>query len=162
MKSMRNVRVPHPIPYQGSKRIIAPDILCYFPTDVQTLYEPFAGSGAVSLAAAATRRATRFVLSDSNAALVALWDDIINRPDAIARAYEDLWHAQSGSEREFYDTIRREFNCEPRPDRFLYLLVRCVKASVRYNAYGEFNQSPDNRRKGTRPSTMICPGRSSE
>jgi len=29
-----------------------------------------------------------------------------------------------------------------------------VKASVRYNANGEFNQSPDNRRLGALPSTM--------
>ena len=32
--------------------------------------------------------------------------------------------------------------------------MRCVKASVRYNLQGEFNQSPDNRRCGTLPSTM--------
>lgn len=36
----------------------------------------------------------------------------------------------------------------------MYLLVRCVKASVRYNAHKEFNQSPDNRRKGTKPLIM--------
>jgi DNA adenine methylase len=41
-----------------------------------------------------------------------------------------------------------------RPDYFLYLLARCVKGSVRYNANGEFNQSPDNRRKGMRPDFM--------
>ncbi|MHB8648282.1 MAG: DNA adenine methylase, partial [Thermomicrobiales bacterium] len=41
-----------------------------------------------------------------------------------------------------------------RPDSFLFLLTRCVKASVRYNASGEFNQSPDHRRKGTIPATM--------
>lgn len=29
-----------------------------------------------------------------------------------------------------------------------------MKASVRYNANGEFNQSPDNRRKGATPQTM--------
>jgi DNA adenine methylase len=34
------------------------------------------------------------------------------------------------------------------------LLARCVKGSVRYNADGLFNQSPDKRRHGTQPSTM--------
>ncbi|MCK4459491.1 MAG: DNA adenine methylase, partial [Methanosarcinales archaeon] len=34
------------------------------------------------------------------------------------------------------------------------LLARCVKASIRYNARGEFNQSPDNRRKGRHPDKM--------
>ncbi|MHB8750394.1 MAG: DNA adenine methylase, partial [Aggregatilineales bacterium] len=37
---------------------------------------------------------------------------------------------------------------------FLYLLARCVKAAVRYNVLGEFNQSPDNRRRGMQPDTM--------
>ncbi|MCX6844796.1 MAG: DNA adenine methylase [candidate division WOR-3 bacterium] len=39
-------------------------------------------------------------------------------------------------------------------DNLLYLLARCVKASVRYNSNGEFNQSPDNRRRGRNPSEM--------
>jgi len=36
----------------------------------------------------------------------------------------------------------------------LYLLARCVKAAIRYNAEGNFNNSPDNRRKGANPNTM--------
>ncbi len=43
--------VPQPIPYQGSKRYIAKVILAFFPKAVETLFEPFAGSAAVSLAA---------------------------------------------------------------------------------------------------------------
>jgi DNA adenine methylase len=34
------------------------------------------------------------------------------------------------------------------------LLARCVKASVRYNATGDFNQSPDNRRLGRQPRRL--------
>ena len=46
------MRVPHPIPYQGSKRNLAPAILGYFPGGVATLIEPFAGSAALTLATA--------------------------------------------------------------------------------------------------------------
>jgi hypothetical protein len=42
--------VPHPIPYQGSKRALASAILAYLPEDCVTLIEPFAGSAALSLA----------------------------------------------------------------------------------------------------------------
>src|SRR5207253_11286383 len=52
-----------------------------------------------------------------------------------------------------YTTLFRS-NRTRRPHHFLYLLARCVKASVRYNADGEFNQSPDNRRMGALPETM--------
>jgi DNA adenine methylase len=85
---------------------------------------------------------------------MALWAEIINAPEALADAYTQLWFAQGKRERAFYDEVRNRFNQEPQPVDFLYLLARCVKASVRYNANGEFNQSPDNRRKGARPSTM--------
>jgi len=145
--------VPHPIPYQGSKRSLARAVIAYF-QDAERLVEPFAGSAAVSLAAAYYGRATRFLLNDLNQALMNLWDEIINRPDNIASAYQGLWQAQIGREREYYDLVRAEFNQTQRPDYLLYLLARCVKASVRYNAYGEFNQSPDNRRKGAHPDTM--------
>lgn len=146
--------VPHPIPYQGSKRSLAAAILANFPHDTGKLIEPFAGSAAVSLAASYRGKAGAFLLNDLNGALIALWGSIINSPGEIAEAYEKLWAAQEGQERNFYDEVRARFNRTQRPDYFLYLLARCVKASVRYNAQGEFNQSPDNRRRGTHPSTM--------
>lgn len=148
------VGVPHPIPYQGSKRGLAPIILAYFPANVTRLIEPFAGSAAVSLAAAYRTRIKLFTLNDLNRPLIALWHEIIHEPDDISEAYERLWDAQTGQEREFYDLVREQFNKTQRPDYFLYLLARCVKASVRYNSNGEFNQSPDNRRKGAHPSIM--------
>lgn len=148
------MKVPHPIPYQGSKRSLAPAILGYFPQGVATLIEPFAGSAAIALAAAARGLAERYVINDLNQPLVELWRAIIESPEKIARQYEMLWRAQHHDRREYYDKVRDEFNRTGKPDRFLYLLARCVKASVRYNADGEFNQSPDNRRMGTLPETM--------
>ena len=148
--------VPHPIPYQGSKRSIARFILPYFPTNDSSirLIEPFAGSAAISLAAAHYRKAQTIVLNDVNSALMSLWKEILLRPDALADRYDELWNAQLGREREYYNLIRRKFNSSPSSECFLYLLARCVKASIRYNSNGEFNQSPDNRRRGANPTTM--------
>jgi DNA adenine methylase len=150
-----NVRAPHPIPYQGSKRSIARYILSCFPNDVDTLIEPFAGSAAVTLAAALHNKAERFLVNDVNKPLIALWDQIVNHPAAIANAYRRLWEAQQDREREFFDQVRSRFNQTQRSDYLLYLLARCVKSAVRYNSNGEFNQSPDNRRKGMLPATML-------
>jgi DNA adenine methylase len=146
--------IPHPIPYQGSKRNLAQTIIDYFPDDIDRLIEPFAGSAALSLAAAYAGKADRFVLNDLNASLMDLWWHIIHKPAELAALYEKLWHSQTGRERTFYDSVRLRFNRNQRPYYFLYLLARCVKASVRYNGDGEFNQSPDNRRKGRHPQTM--------
>lgn len=146
--------VPHPIPYQGSKRIIANLILSYFSANVSCLVEPFAGSGALSIAAAMQNKAKRFYLNDTNKPLMNLWRAILETPNELADAYEKLWRQQRGRERNFYDEVRREFNTTHQVEHLLYLLARCVKASVRYNADGEFNQSPDNRRKGRHPENM--------
>lgn len=148
------MKVPHPIPYQGSKRHLAAAILRYFPTNVETLYEPFAGSAAITIAAAYNSLASEFVLNDFNKPLIDLWREIINQPSRIVSGYAELWNAQNGRERVYYDFVRDEFNKTKRPDYLLYLLARCVKAAVRYNSNGEFNQSPDNRRRGAHPDTI--------
>jgi DNA adenine methylase len=148
------MRVPHPIPYQGSKRNLAPAILSYAPARVGALIEPFAGSAAVTLAAAARGSAERYVINDLNRPLIELWLAIIEAPDELARKYEVLWRAQHENRRRYYDEVRDNFNRTGRPDCLLYLLARCVKASVRYNTDGQFNQSPDNRRMGALPETM--------
>lgn len=154
MEELNPVTLPHPIPYQGSKRALAAKILSYFPKDVERLIEPFAGSAAVTLLAAYRGLAKNFSINDVNEPLIRLWAAIVNDPEGIASAYESVWNGQHGREKDYYKEIRALFNDSPEPPYFLFLLARCVKAAVRYNSRGEFNQSPDNRRKGTRPSTM--------
>jgi DNA adenine methylase len=146
--------VPHPFPYQGSKRRLAGRILACLPALCERLLEPFAGSAAVSLAAARGGLARSFVLNDLHAPLADLWRAILDAPGPLADRYERLWAEQAGQERAFYDRARAAFNAAPEPHLLLYLLARCVKAAVRYNAGGAFNNSPDNRRRGMRPDAM--------
>lgn len=84
------MRVPQPIPYQGSKRNIARYILGFFPDEFHTLIEPFAGSAAISIAAAATGKASKFWLNDINRPLMRLWDAIINNPEHVSSSYATL------------------------------------------------------------------------
>jgi len=146
--------VPHPIPYQGSKRQLASYIVGLFPQGCTRLIEPFAGSAAVSLAAGYTRRIRCWTINDLHRPLIELWDQIIHNPEGISDRYQENWKAQLGNERAYYDQVRDRFNAHHRPEDFLYLLARCVKAAIRYNSRGEFNNSPDNRRLGAHPDTM--------
>ena len=148
------MKIPHPIPYQGSKRNIAKYILPFFQNGIDTLVEPFAGSAALSIAAAFYGKSSHFRLNDLNGPLVSLLEEIVNAPQRITTDYEKLWVKQHNNDRQYYDWVRNEFNRTHRPDYLLYLLARCVKASVRYNPKGEFNQSPDNRRLGRHPKRM--------
>ncbi len=148
------MKLPHPIPYQGSKRNLADQILRFFPDKVDRLIEPFAGSAAITIASAFYFKANRFIINDINSPLIDLWNNIINNPKSIIKAYHNIWHGQLGNEEDYYYEIRDKFNETRRPEFLLFLLAKCVKAAVRYNAEGNFNQSPDRRRLGRSPQMM--------
>ena len=147
-------RVPHPIPYQGSKRRLAAEILAFAPESIDCMFEPFAGSAAVTLAAAHAQRARRYILSDKLEPLAELWRWILSRPETIATEYERQWIAQERDPRGHYLRARDAFNRTGDPGLLLYLLARCVKNAVRFNARGQFNQSADHRRRGVHPRKM--------
>lgn len=148
------MRLPHPVPYQGSKRNLASQILRYFPENCDRLIEPFAGSAAITIAAAYHLKANRFLINDINTPLVGLWKNIINNPASVVEHYHTIWNGQLGREEPYYYEIRSRFNDTQNPEYLLFLLAKCVKAAVRYNAQGQFNQSPDKRRLGKNPRTM--------
>lgn len=149
------LREPHPIPYQGSKRQLALAIISFVPAGrFNRLIEPFAGSAAITIAAAAMGLCPRFLIADLLAPLVELWRQILMEPEALASRYRALWHSQLRNPRTRFDEIREDFNRDREAAKLLYLLVRCVKNSVRFNPSGAFNQSPDNRRLGMKPDSM--------
>lgn len=51
-----NGTTPHIVQYQGSKRILAPQILQYMPQKFNRLVEPFAGMAAITIAVAQKQR----------------------------------------------------------------------------------------------------------
>lgn len=148
--------MPHPIPYQGSKRRLASIILAYAPQKIDRLIEPFAGSAAITLAAAARKMAKRYVIGDSLQALVNIWHAVLHDPEHLADEYGRIWRAQGINPAEHYLKIRNTFNhCSPdNPAQLLFLLARCVKNAVRFNRAGQFNQSADHRRRGVNPGQM--------
>jgi len=148
------MKIPHPIPYQGSKRNIANEIMRFFPKQIDRLIEPFAGSAAMTIASAFYFKTDRFVVNDINKPLIRLWQEIVNNPEKIVNDYHKIWTGQLGNEEEYYYQIREKFNSTQEPKYLLFLLAKCVKAAVRYNSDGNFNQSPDKRRKGRRPENM--------
>jgi DNA adenine methylase len=151
------LRLPHPIPYQGSKRRLAGRILAVLGPErrFSTLYEPFAGSAAITLAAASRGLAGAYVVGDSLEPLTVLWDRIIAEPSATAERYRAIWSEQlSEGGPAHFNRVRAEFNRDGDPIKLLYLLARCVKNAPRFGRTGDFNQSPDHRRKGMNPAKM--------
>ncbi|MDR3154615.1 MAG: Dam family site-specific DNA-(adenine-N6)-methyltransferase [Deltaproteobacteria bacterium] len=153
-----NNSIPHIIQYQGSKRLLSPQILTYMPLKFNRLLEPFAGMAAITIATAIENRATQYFINDINKPLISILEMAINYPKELIHKYEIIWSDQFnfeyGSLNHFY-FIRDSFNfSEQTPDKMLYLLARCVKGAVRYSKNGKFNQSPDKRRHGTNPTNL--------
>ncbi|MCL2148065.1 MAG: DNA adenine methylase [Methanomassiliicoccaceae archaeon] len=153
-----NGKMPHIVQYQGSKRILAPQILRYMPQKFDRLIEPFAGMAAITIAVAKEGRAERYVINDVNEPIVRLLQTAVDRPDYLIDRYSNVWAEQfehQGGHIEHFYHIRDSFNGgEQTPENVLYLLARCVKGSVRYGRNGNFNQSPDKRRHGTAPKNV--------
>jgi DNA adenine methylase len=118
------------------------------------LYEPFAGSAAITIAASSGRLAERYELADVLEPLAEVWQSILANPAAVADEYESIWMGQFQDPRSHYSEVRHEFNVRGGAGRLLYLLARCVKNAPRFNANGEFNQSADHRRSGMKPDKM--------
>lgn len=153
-----NGKVPHIVQYQGSKRILAPQILQYMPNRFNRLIEPFSGMAAISIATAYENRTNKFLINDINKPLIDILRGAIENPEHLIECYTRVWNEQftygENHVQHFYD-VRKRFNAgEKTPANMLYLLARCVKGSVRYGKSGNFNQSPDKRRHGTNPKTL--------
>jgi len=150
------IKLPHPIPYQGSKRLLASAILGVVPPKrrFKRLYEPFAGAAAITIAAANRNLANTFVVGDTLTPLIEIWSSILTDPGVLAESYATIWNGQQDSNTKYYSRVREEFNASGGAARLLYLLARCVKNSPRWNRSGAFNQSEDKRRLGMHPLKM--------
>lgn len=149
-----NRNIPHLIPYQGSKRKLAERILDEVRFPVHTLFEPFAGSAAITLAAVHERIGKHYIISDKLKPLAEIWQMVLEDPNRLADKYDEFWNAQHGQEKEFFNSIRKKFNENKGPAELLFLIARCVKNSIRFNSNGDFNQGPDNRRLGMNPNKV--------
>jgi DNA adenine methylase len=146
--------LPHPIPYQGSKRKLAPVIATYLPDEIEVFYEPFCGSAAMTIYAANKRMARRFVIADSLAPIVELQRAVVEKPVETAKQYRAIWEGQKDGDNGYFNEVRARYNADRDPVDLLYLICRCVKNAVRFNKTGNFTQSHDKRRLGMQPDKM--------
>ena len=152
------MKVPHLVQYQGSKRVIAPEIIKFFPDKIDRLVEPFSGTCAISILAAAENKCDNFWVNDINEPLIKMMEECVNFPERLVREYLDIWEGQFQTDQnniDYFYKVREEFNCGKKDSaRMLFLLARVVKGAVRYNVRGELNQSCDKRRYGTKPEII--------
>ena len=106
-------KIPHIVQYQGSKRILAPQILQYMPKRFNRLLEPFSGMAAISIATAYDNRTDEYVINDINAPLIRMLQDVVEHPQNLLDSYSELWSKQftyGDKHVQHYYDVRERFN----------------------------------------------------
>ena len=81
------------VKWSGSKRSQAAEIVARMPREIATYYEPFCGGASVMRRLISSgNKVGRYVCSDLNGSLIALWNAIKDRPYDVATHYDKLWN----------------------------------------------------------------------
>lgn len=146
--------------WSGSKRLQAKQIVDLFPEDIDTLYEPFLGSGSVMIEYLTRNPEGKVVASDICQPLISLWKKVKETPEALCGVYIELWNDFNYGDsvdhrKKFYTEIRKEFNADQtKSELFLFLLRTCINGLVRFNSKGGFNSPCHFTRTGMKPETL--------
>ena len=155
---MENIKAS-PIYYNGNKlKCIKKNLLNYFPKDIDTLIEPFCGSGVISL----NTQAKKYILNDIETNLINLYNMFKNEDMDNLRLYFDKirkelnfldfvgdisFHNRNKNydkekhnlHKKSYDELRDLYN-KTKDVRLLYLLlVYSFCHNMRFNSKNEFN-----------------------
>lgn len=152
------------VKWSGSKRSQAQAIVSRMPYEIDSYYEPFCGGCSVLNRLLHTQiiKVKRYIASDLNADLIALWNAIKNNPEELIRGYAELWavfNRHSGEEdferkKEVFYTVRERYNKEHSPIDFLFIMRTNTNGMPRYNDKGEFNNSCHFSRPGIAPRRL--------
>ena len=137
------------IKWSGSKRLLADEIIKYFPSKFNTYFEPFLGGGSILLRLAPEKA----ICVDINNSLIDFWNKLKNSPEFLASHYQKEWNLLQNNYREFF-VVRDRYNTTPTGEDLLFLSRTCVNGLIRYNKNGKFNNSLHYSRKGVNPDTL--------
>lgn len=148
------------IKWSGSKRSQTEEIIKYFPTEINTYYEPFCGGCSMLRALIESDiKVNKYVCSDVNEHLINLWNKIKNSPSEVAIHYSNLWDElnkddDKSRKRKYFEHIRDMFNKEHNPLDFMFIMRTTTNGMPRFNGKGEFNNSFHITRDGIRPDKL--------
>lgn len=128
--------------WAGGKTKLLPQILRYFPNQIDCYRELFVGGGSVFFALQERSRIYRSVLMDSNGSLMGLYARVLCYPEGLHEALERLVDRTAVTEKR-YLSVRSAYNdinsdVDTRA-AFLFLNKTCFNGLYRVNKAGNFN-----------------------
>lgn len=123
----------------GNKQRFAHEIASLLPSDTNTYFEPFLGSGAV-LGTLAPEIA---VASDCFSPLIGIWQALKTDPERLKAWYAERWAAITmGDKVEVYERIKASYNGHPNPADLLFLSRACYGGVVRFRQVDGYMSTP--------------------
>ena len=123
----------------GNKQRFAHEIASYFPSDYQTYYEPFLGSGAVL----ATLMPHKAVASDAFGPLMEIWNELLTSPETLIEWYRTRYDTMvAGSKVEVYEAIKASYNASPNGADLVFLCRSCYGGVVRFRKRDGYMSTP--------------------
>ena len=137
------------IKWSGSKRLLAKEIVSYFPEECDLYFEPFLGGASVLL----EYKPKKAICVDINESLIDFWNLVKDKPTELAVSYRFNWEALQKDWKHFL-TVRDRYNANKNGYDLLFLSRTCVNGLIRYNKNGDFNNSLHYSRKGADPEKV--------
>lgn len=123
----------------GNKQRFASEIARFFPTDFNSFYEPFLGSGAVI----ATVSPKNGIGSDSFGPLIEIWNKLIEDPNELVEWYASRRdRLESEDKIEVYESVKDSFNKNNNGADFLYLTRSCYGGIIRFRKADGYMSTP--------------------
>jgi len=123
----------------GNKQRFASEIVSYFPTDYNTYFEPFLGSGAVWSVLAPERA----LVSDVFVPLIEIWRTLQTNPEMLKLWYAERWNSMmEGDKVEVYERVKASYNAHPNGADLLFLCRTCYGGVVRFRKSDGYMSTP--------------------
>ena len=148
------------IKWTGSKRSQSDEIIQYFPSEIDTYYEPFCGGCSMMRRLLDSDiKVNHIVCSDINKDLIETWKLIQSQPDNLLSKYTQMWSELNSTndvdeKRKYFEKKRFEYNMTHDPFIFFFIMRTCTNGMPRYNKNGEFNNSFHLTRNGITPDNL--------
>lgn len=148
------------IKWSGSKRSQTTQILQYFPDEMHIYYEPFCGGASMMRALMESgKKVDKYIISDINKDLIALWQGIQYQPDEVYSVYKRRWEEMKSLEdradkREYFKKVRDLYNKYHDPFDFMFIMRTTTNGMPRYSKSGNFNNSFHITRDGIEPEKL--------
>lgn len=137
---MEKIIYKSPLNYTGAKDKLMPVLLEYFPKDVDTFYDIFAGGLSVTV----NCEYKKIVANDIITPLINLYHEF--QKNDLVGFLENVRYHTIIKDKELYLKMREEFNKSKNdPYLFLSLVSSCTNNMMRFNKKFEFNQTFGNR-----------------